>query len=180
MTYRTHWCGEIGEQTVGRRVSVAGWVHRRRDHGGLVFIDLRDRSALVQLVFDPEQHPVAHAAAHDLRGEYVIAATGQVVARGADQGNPRLATGSVEIHVDELTVLAESKTLGLCQHGEFIHVDLHRPGRQSRIDLVRAAGDDLSGSCDHVLSTQVMGCLLYTSDAADDLTRVALGGRRII
>ncbi|HZK48291.1 MAG TPA: aspartate--tRNA ligase [Thermoleophilia bacterium] len=110
MTYRTHWCGEIGEQTVGRRVSVAGWVHRRRDHGGLVFIDLRDRSALVQLVFDPEQHPVAHAAAHDLRGEYVIAATGQVVARGADQVNPRLATGSVEIHVDELTVLAESKT----------------------------------------------------------------------
>jgi len=110
MTYRTHWCGDIGEQTVGQRVTVAGWVHRRRDHGGLVFIDLRDRSAVVQLVFDPERHPVTHAAAHDLRGEYVISAAGQVVARGADQVNPKIPTGAVEIIVDEIRVLAESKT----------------------------------------------------------------------
>lgn len=110
MTYRTHWCGEIGEQTVGQRATVAGWVHRRRDHGGLVFIDLRDRSALVQLVFDPERQPSAHAAAHGLRGEYVISAVGQVVARGAEQVNPKIPTGAVEILVDELHVLAESKT----------------------------------------------------------------------
>src|SRR5680860_323062 len=110
MTYRTHWCGDIGEQTVGQRVTVAGWVHRRRDHGGLVFIDLRDRSALVQLVFDPERHPDAHAAAHDLRGEYVISASGQVVARGHDQVNPKILTGAVEIMVNDMRVLAESKT----------------------------------------------------------------------
>ncbi|MHB9148794.1 MAG: aspartate--tRNA ligase [Thermoleophilia bacterium] len=106
MTYRTHWCGEVGEQTVGQRVTVAGWVHRRRDHGGLVFIDLRDRSALVQLVFDPERQP----SAHELRGEYVISAVGQVVARGAEQVNVKIPTGAVEILVDEIRVLAESKT----------------------------------------------------------------------
>ena len=110
MTYRTHWCGDVGEQTVGQAVTVAGWVHRRRDHGGLVFIDLRDRSALVQLVFDPERHPEAHAAAHDLRGEYVISASGQVVARGPEQVNPKIPTGAVEIMVSDLRVLAESKT----------------------------------------------------------------------
>ncbi len=110
MTYRTHWCGDVGEQTVGQEVTVAGWVHRRRDHGGLVFIDLRDRSALVQLVFDPERHPEAHAAAHDLRGEYVISASGRVVARGPEQVNPKIPTGAVEIMVSDMRVLAESKT----------------------------------------------------------------------
>ncbi|MHB0978520.1 MAG: aspartate--tRNA ligase [Thermoleophilia bacterium] len=110
MTYRTAWCGEVTEQKVGERVRVAGWVHRRRDHGGLVFIDLRDRSGLLQLVFDPERHAAAHGAAHDLRGEYVIAVAGEVVARGADQVNLKIPTGHVEVMIDEVRVLAAAKT----------------------------------------------------------------------
>jgi aspartyl-tRNA synthetase len=110
MTYRDHWCGDITQDMVGERVSVAGWVHRRRDHGGLVFIDLRDRSGLLQLVFDPERHAGPHALAHDLRSEFVISASGQVIERGADQVNPKLPTGAVEVIVDEMAVLAESKT----------------------------------------------------------------------
>lgn len=110
MTYRTVWCGDVTEQKVGERVRVAGWVHRRRDHGGLVFIDLRDRSGLLQLVFDPERHAEAHAAAHDLRSEYVISAEGVVAARGAEQVNPKIPTGHVEVMIDDLQVLAAAKT----------------------------------------------------------------------
>src|SRR5680860_1804431 len=69
MSYRTHWCASVARVEADSRVRVAGWVHRRRDHGGLVFIDLRDRTGLVQLVFDPEHHEEAHRKAHDLRGE---------------------------------------------------------------------------------------------------------------
>jgi aspartyl-tRNA synthetase len=110
MSYRTEWCGEITEALVGQRVDVAGWVHRRRDHGGLVFIDLRDRTGLVQLVFDPEVDQTALEAAHTLRNEYVLTAQGTVVARSAETVNPALPTGAIEIAVDGLTVLAKAKT----------------------------------------------------------------------
>jgi aspartyl-tRNA synthetase len=110
MRYRDRWCGEIGEQDVGDRLAVAGWVHRRRDHGGLVFIDLRDRTGLVQLVFDPEASPQPHAAAHALRSEFVLSASGQVVRRGPDRVNPNLKTGMIEIAVDRLDILAPAKT----------------------------------------------------------------------
>ena len=110
MSYRTNWCGEITETSVGRRVQLAGWVHRRRDHGNLVFVDLRDRSGLVQLVFDPSRQPDAHAASHDLRSEFVVSAWGTVVEREPDRINPNLATGGVEVVVDELAVLASAKT----------------------------------------------------------------------
>ena len=89
MSYRTHWCGEITEALVGQRVDVAGWVHRRRDHGGLVFIDLRDRTGLVQLVFDPEVDGAAVEGAHALRSEYVLTARGAVLARSPETGQPR-------------------------------------------------------------------------------------------
>jgi aspartyl-tRNA synthetase len=110
VAYRDEWCGEIRESDAGRRVTVAGWVQRRRDHGGLIFIDLRDRTGVVQLVFEAENNPVVHEAAQDLRSEYVISAAGSVVRRAPERVNPNLATGSVEIVVDELNVLAAAET----------------------------------------------------------------------
>ena len=88
--YRTHWAGDLRSPDVGEGVRVAGWVHRRRDHGGLIFVDLRDRSGLLQLVFHPDSAPEAHAAAHDLRSEAVISASGKIVAREAATINPDL------------------------------------------------------------------------------------------
>ncbi len=110
MSYRTHWCGDVGDILVGERVQVAGWVHRRRDHGGLVFVDLRDRTGLLQLVFDPEAEPKAHEQAHALRNEFVVSASGIVRSRGEEQVNPNIATGTVEIAIDELEILARAKT----------------------------------------------------------------------
>ncbi len=89
---------------------MAGWVHRRRDHGGLIFIDLRDRSGLLQLVFHPDRAPAAHAAAHALRAEDVLSAGGELVRREAGSVNPALATGEVELTVGDLTVLADAET----------------------------------------------------------------------
>ncbi|MCE5253456.1 MAG: aspartate--tRNA ligase [Actinomycetia bacterium] len=110
MAYRDEWCGNIGEEAVGRRVRVAGWVHRRRDHGGLIFVDLRDRAGIVQLVFEEETGPSVHSQAQSLRSEFVISAAGKVVARSPERVNPNLATGAVEIVVDELDILAASDT----------------------------------------------------------------------
>jgi aspartyl-tRNA synthetase len=108
--YRTHWAGQLRTGDVGERVRVAGWVHRRRDHGGLIFIDLRDRTGLLQLVFRPEEAPEAHAAAGSLRGEDVITAAGELVPREEGTINPTLPTGEVELAVAELEQLADSET----------------------------------------------------------------------
>ena len=107
--YRDTWSGALSAADEGRVVRVAGWVHRRRDHGGVVFIDLRDRSGLVQLVFHPE-NPDAHAAAHELRPEYVLSASGTVVRRSEENVNPELPTGEVEIDVGWVEVLAPALT----------------------------------------------------------------------
>jgi aspartyl-tRNA synthetase len=108
--YRTHWAGDLRRDDVGDGVRVAGWVHRRRDHGGLIFIDLRDRTGLLQLVFRPEEAPEAHAAAGALRSEDVITAAGQLVPRDEATVNPELPTGEVELVVTELEQLADSTT----------------------------------------------------------------------
>jgi aspartyl-tRNA synthetase len=108
--YRDAWCGELGAARVGETVRVAGWVHRRRDHGGLIFIDLRDRSGLLQLVFHPESAPEAHAAAERLRAEHVISASGQVVRREEGNVNPNLPTGEIELDVASVEALADSPT----------------------------------------------------------------------
>jgi aspartyl-tRNA synthetase len=108
--YRTHWAGQLRAGDVGERLRVAGWVHRRRDHGGLIFIDLRDRTGLLQLVFRPEEAPQAHAAAGRLRAEDVITATGELVPREEGTINPSLPTGEVELAVAELDELADSET----------------------------------------------------------------------
>ncbi|MFN8175048.1 MAG: aspartate--tRNA ligase [Solirubrobacteraceae bacterium] len=108
--FRDRWCGSLRASDAGEAVRVAGRVHRRRDHGGLIFIDLRDRSGIVQLVFHPESAPEAHAAAHALRGEDVITAAGAVAAREPENVNPAIATGEVEIACDSVEVLAGAET----------------------------------------------------------------------
>jgi aspartyl-tRNA synthetase len=108
--YRDAWAGELTAARADQPARVAGWVHRRRDHGGLIFIDLRDRSGIVQLVFHPDRAPEAHAAAHALRSEHVLSAAGTVTRRDPANVNPNLPTGEIELTVDELTVLAGADT----------------------------------------------------------------------
>jgi aspartyl-tRNA synthetase len=108
--YRDAWCGELDAARAGEHVRVAGWVHRRRDHGGLIFIDLRDRSGILQLVFHPETAPEAHALAQRLRPEHVLSAAGEVVRREAGNVNPHLKTGEIELSVSEAEHLAASET----------------------------------------------------------------------
>jgi aspartyl-tRNA synthetase len=108
--YRTHWAGQLRANDVGQELRVAGWVHRRRDHGGLIFIDLRDRTGLLQLVFRPEEAPEAHAAAGTLRAEDVITVRGELVRRDESAINPDLPTGEVELVAAELEQLADSET----------------------------------------------------------------------
>jgi aspartyl-tRNA synthetase len=106
--YRDAWAGELDAARAGETVRVAGWVQRRRDHGGLIFIDLRDRSGIVQLVFHPETAPTAHAQAERVRSEHVLSARGEVVRREAGKENPNLPTGEIEIAVAEVEPLAAS------------------------------------------------------------------------
>jgi len=106
---RSHYCGNINENLIGQQVEIAGWMHRRRDHGGVIFIDLRDRSGLVQVVFDPDS-PGTFADAERVRGEYVLRVKGTVRPRPEGTVNPRLATGKIEILAGELEVLNESET----------------------------------------------------------------------
>ena len=108
--YRDAWAGELDGSRAGERVRVAGWVHRRRDHGGLVFIDLRDRSGILQLVFHPEDSPAAHALAQQLRSEHALSAAGEIVRREEGKENPKLKTGEIELSVAEAEHLAESET----------------------------------------------------------------------
>lgn len=102
---RTHGCGQIGSAMVGEEIVVAGWVHRRRDHGGVIFVDLRDRDGLVQVVFRPETSNEAHQRAGELRSEWVILARGVVEARSEETVNPRMKTGEIEINVHEIRIL---------------------------------------------------------------------------
>jgi len=109
-SYRDTWCGQVTSERAGTQARVAGWVHRRRDHGGLIFIDLRDRSGIVQLVFHPETAPEAHGAAHGLRSEDVISAAGSVSRRDPENVNPNIATGEVEVTVAEVEMLGDAET----------------------------------------------------------------------
>ncbi len=110
MTLRDTYPGELRAVDVGREVRLAGWVARRRDHGGLIFIDLRDRSGLCQLVIDPSRAPDAHALAEHVRPEYVLTVAGVVVARSPETVNPNLPTGEIEVQIATVQVLNRSKT----------------------------------------------------------------------
>jgi len=106
---RTHSCGELTAKDVGKEVILFGWVHNRRDHGGAVFIDLRDRAGLTQVVFEADAGKELHDLAQELRYEYCIGVRGRVVSRG-DNLNPRLVTGEIEVHADKLTIFNRSET----------------------------------------------------------------------
>jgi len=108
--YRDSWAGDLGAEQAGSSARVAGWVHNRRDHGGLIFVDLRDRAGIVQLVFHPQSGAELFAAAERLRSEYVISVAGDVVRREEGNVNPELATGEIEIQATDMTVLADALT----------------------------------------------------------------------
>jgi aspartyl-tRNA synthetase len=108
--YRDAWAGQLDASRAGEEVRLSGWVHRRRDHGGLIFVDLRERSGIVQLVFHPETAAEAHAAAHALRSEDVISVSGTVARRTPENVNPNLATGEIEVTVATLEILADADT----------------------------------------------------------------------
>src|SRR5687768_17150949 len=107
--YKTHTCGELRLEHAGQTVKLAGWVNARRDHGGLIFLDLRDRWGITQVVANPEQAPAAHEAAAHARNEYVLQVEGVVRPRLAGKENPKLDTGAIEVEVTALTVLNASK-----------------------------------------------------------------------
>jgi aspartyl-tRNA synthetase len=142
---RTDYCGELRIGHAGRRVTLEGWLFRRRDHGGLIFVDLRDREGIVQVVFNPETAPEAHGAAHALRNEYVFRVEGTVRERPAGTVNPHLPTGEVEVMADRLEILNPSKPLPfpIEEEGEisealrltYRYLDLRRPALQSNLLL---------------------------------------------
>ena len=107
---RTHTCGELKKKNVGQTVTLAGWVHRRRDHGGVIFVDLRDRYGLTQIKFDPAINEKAWREAEHIRSEWVLQITGEVLARPEDMLNQKMKTGEIEIGVHRLEVLNKSKT----------------------------------------------------------------------
>src|SRR5580765_5504908 len=111
MSWRDLGAGEVRGDHVGERHTLAGWVARRRDHGGLIFVDLRDETGICQLVVNPERAPEAAKEAHGIRNEFVLQAEGEVVARAPDAVNPNLPTGEVEVQVDTLRVLATAPPL---------------------------------------------------------------------
>ena len=141
--YRDAWCGELTAARAGTQARVAGWVNRRRDHGGLIFIDLRDRSGLLQLVFHPETAPGAHAKAHSLRSEDVISAAGTVARRDPVNVNPNIPTGEIELGVAELVILSDAETPPFpLEEGAHVDealrlkhraLDLRRPEMQHRL-----------------------------------------------
>jgi aspartyl-tRNA synthetase len=147
-SFRSHTCGELRAEHVGQRVTLAGWVHRRRDHGHLTFWDLRDRYGITQVVTNADEAPAAHAAGADARNEWVVQVTGSVRHRPPGTANPELATGEVEVAVDELTVLNSAKVPPFYVNEEqpgldetirltYRYVDLRRPPMRDRI-LLRA------------------------------------------
>ncbi|MEG4228661.1 aspartate--tRNA ligase [Microcoleus sp. N9_B2] len=102
---RTYYCGDLRSKHIGETVTLYGWVDRRRDHGGVIFLDVRDRSGIVQIVSDPERTPDSYHGAESLRGEYVVKITGRVTSRPEDSLNPKLPTGEIEIYADEIELL---------------------------------------------------------------------------
>ena len=146
--YRTHYCGALREADAGARVTLAGWVHRRREHGGLIFVDLRDREGLVQAVFNSERHPAAHEVARRARSEYVLQVSGTVGRRPPGTENLDLPTGAVEVLAEGAEVLSESRTpvfpmeedAPVAEDVRLAHryLDLRRPGLQRNLRLRHA------------------------------------------
>ena len=135
MSWRDLHCGELRSEHIGKRLTVAGWTDTRRDHGGLVFIDLRDHTGKVQLVINPERAAEAAGIAHEVRNEFVLQAEGEVVARAPEAVNPNLPTGEVELQVDTVRILSRSTPLPFQLDEE--HVDETLRLRYRWLDLRR-------------------------------------------
>ena len=143
---RSHRCGEVTEQQLHQEVDLCGWVHRRRDHGGVIFIDLRDREGLVQVVFDPD-YPDAFAVAETVRSEFVLKIHGKVRLRPEGTENMQLSTGKIEILASALDILNRSETPPFPLESEvevseetrlrYRYIDLRRPLMQQRMRLRR-------------------------------------------
>jgi aspartyl-tRNA synthetase len=148
MKPRTHTCGQLRSSEVGQSVHLMGWVQGRRDHGGLVFLDVRDHTGLTQVVFNPDVNAAAHEQAQRLRHEFVIAVTGTVSARPAGMTNPNLATGEIEVLVQQLDILNEAKTPPFLIEDDadvteavrlkYRYLDLRRPKMQRLLALRHA------------------------------------------
>jgi aspartyl-tRNA synthetase len=170
MLKRTHTCGELGKDHVGLPVVLNGWVDTRRDHGGLVFIDLRDRYGLTQVVFDPEMGAELMTAAHDLRAEYVIGVRGTVSARLPGKENPKLKTGAIEVKASALEVFNKTQTPPFEIQGaeaneelrlKYRYLDLRRPSMQqvfiTRHKVCRAMRESMSALGFLEVETPVLG-----------------------
>src|SRR6266850_1772977 len=154
---RTHYCGTLRPAHVGQEAVLCGWVHRRRDHGGVVFVDLRDRTGLGQVVFKPDTAPEAHAKAGELRSEYVMAVRGKVAPRGEEAINPNLPTGEVELVATELRILNTATTPPFVLEDDVqvdealrlryrIH-DLRRPLMQQRLAIRHQLLQSVRATC---------------------------------
>src|SRR5689334_5344802 len=146
VSFRTHTCGELSTANIGQQVTLAGWVNRRRDHGGLIFIDLRDRYGITQVICDPERSAEAHRVASELRSEYVVQVTGVVVRRLPGTENPHLHTGAIEVAADQIEILNPSRTTPFPINTEaaqvdeslrlkYRYLDLRRPKMRDNITL---------------------------------------------
>ena len=167
---RTHTCGELRAADADRTVTLMGWVNRRRDHGNLIFLDLRDRYGITQIVLDKDLSPTGHAKAEQARPEYVIAATGKVRLRGADAVNPKMATGEIEIAATELLILNDSKVPPFSPAEDAIaneevrlkyrYLDLRRPEMQHNFEVrhkvALAVREYLSGQGFYEIETPFM------------------------
>ena len=142
---RTHYCGELRLADAGKSARLTGWVSRRRDHGGVIFVDLRDRTGITQVVFDPIIDPEAHRAAHAIRNEFVLSVSGKVRERGEGLTNPNLVTGEIELATDELEILNVARTPPFAVENEIDtaedvrlthrYVDLRRPKMQKMLQV---------------------------------------------
>src|SRR3972149_4086855 len=177
---RSHYCGELADRDTGNNVTLMGWVQKRRDHGGLVFVGLRDREGLVQIVFNPAVSAASHETAHPIRSEFVLAVKGVVSKRPAGTENPELKTGGIEILVRELKILNESATPPFLIEDEtdvaesvrlkYRYLDLRRPSLQKNLilrhEVCRLVRDYLSER--HFLEVETPALTKSTPEGARD------------
>ena len=177
---RSHYCGELADRDTGNNVTLMGWVQRRRDHGGLIFVDLRDREGLVQIVFNPAVSAASHETAHHIRSEFVLAVKGAVSKRPAGTENPELKTGGIEILVKELKILNESATppfliedktdVAESVRLKYRYLDLRRPSLQKNLilrhEVCRLVRDYLSER--HFLEVETPALTKSTPEGARD------------
>jgi aspartyl-tRNA synthetase len=173
---RTHSCGALGTKDVGKTVTIMGWVAKRRDFGPLTFLDIRDRDGITQAVFNEETAPAAHAKAKDVRGEYVIAVTGELVLREEGRRNPKLATGEVEVSAREILVLNDARTTpfqleqtssdSLASEDlrlKYRYLDLRRPQLQANLRLRHMVVREIRRYMDEQTFTEIETPILIKS-----------------